>query len=271
MSQAPTTRNTSLSLGESLREFSASLKPATRSASDSYVRKFVDHLGETFAVSDLTSARVEGFVEAQIRPSDPAAQDRVVALKAYFAWMKKHGYTEQNFGNSVRVRKVAGRPTSAAVRLQAQPIAMTAEGIQGLREEIDRLEANERTIINDISVAREDKDFRENAPLDAAREALAFNQQRRRELESTLKRAVTIDNAGDISAVGSIVIVRRLDNDATFEYKLVGAREANAAERKISVESPVGRELLGRRVSEEVSVAAPSGVIQLRVEEIRQP
>lgn len=271
MTQAETSPDISRSLGDSLREFTAILKPAQRGTPEGYVRKFIEHLGEAFPIADLTSARVEGFVEAQIRPSDPAAQDRVVALKAYFAFLKKQGYVEQNFGNSVRVRKAPGRSGAAAVRLEEQRIEMTPEGIQGLRDELDRLNITERTIIEQISIAREDKDFRENAPLDAAREALAFNQQRRRQIEGTLKRAVAVENAGeDRSTVGSVVVVRRLDNDVSFEYRLVGAREANAGDRKISVESPVGRELLGRRAGDEVSVAAPSGVIQFRVEAIRQ-
>ena len=59
--------------------------------------------------------------------------------------------------------------------------------------------------------------------------------------------------------------VTRLDNDRDIEYKLVSAREANAADRKISVESPVGKELLGRRPGDEVTVSVPSGVIQFRV------
>ncbi|HEX6031992.1 MAG TPA: GreA/GreB family elongation factor, partial [Tepidiformaceae bacterium] len=64
------------------------------------------------------------------------------------------------------------------------------------------------------------------------------------------------------------VRVTRLDKDETVEFKLVGAREANARERKISVESPVGKELLGRRPGDEVRVSVPSGVIQYRVDAV---
>ena len=59
--------------------------------------------------------------------------------------------------------------------------------------------------------------------------------------------------------------VTRLDNDRDTEYQLVSAREANAADRKISVESPVGKELLGRRAGDEVTVSIPAGVVQFRV------
>jgi transcription elongation factor GreA len=149
---------------------------------------------------------------------------------------------------------------------------MTAEGLASLQRELDELNARTPDLVKAISVAREDKDFRENAPLDAAREALAFNDQRRKQIEAALKRAVVVERAGDdLSAVGSMVTVTRLDNMKSVTYKLVGAREANAAESKISVESPVGRELLGRRPGDEVTVAVPSGEIQYRIDAVVHP
>ena len=72
----------------------------------------------------------------------------------------------------------------------------------------------------------------------------------------------------DLTAVGSVVTVTFLDKGMQLIYQLVGAREANAAEKKISVESPVGKVLLGRRVGEEVEVEAPQGVMRYRIDGI---
>ena len=68
--------------------------------------------------------------------------------------------------------------------------------------------------------------------------------------------------------VGTHVSVRNLKTEKTVRYSIVGPTEANAADGKISSVSPVGKALLDSRVGEEVEVAAPSGVIRLRVEEI---
>lgn len=76
--------------------------------------------------------------------------------------------------------------------------------------------------------------------------------------------------AGDISTIGSTVTVTQLGKPDSREFKLVGQREANAKEQKISVDSPVGKELLGRRVGDEVEVTVPSGKIQYRIDGIRQ-
>ena len=263
----------SVTLGEALQEYLDSLKPELRNTHGGYVRKYVEFAGEEIWVSTLSGSRVESYAEAQIRPSDPAAQDRVAALKAWFQFLKKRSYTDANYGVHIRVRrsgargKTGKRPTQT---ISAQLVEMTADGYEALQRELEDLTNKQPEIRQAIATAREDKDFRENAPLDAAREALAFNEQRRKEIETTLKRAVIAEKGGtDVTTVGATVEVSRLDNGTTASYVLVGPREANAAQRKISVESPVGKELLGKRVGDEVEVTVPSGVITYRIDAIK--
>ncbi len=261
-----------ITLGQALNEYLQSLKPDARSQQISLIRKYVEHAGEETPVSSLTSSRVELYAETQIKSSDPAAPERVAALKQWFQFLKKRNYTATNYGVHIRVRKVAGRQHGGGTRTvveDAPKVEMTLEGFEALKLELEDLNARTPALVQAITLAREDKDFRENAPLEAAREALAFNDQRRKAIETTLKRAVVVERSrDDRSSVGSAVTVTRLDTGRKDTYRLVGAREANAAERKISVDSPVGRELLGRRVGEDVTVAAPSGVIQFRIEAI---
>ena len=257
----------SITLGEALEEYLGTLSPEAHNNASPFVRRYVDHAGRDMAVAALTGARVESYAESQIQLSDPAAPQRVAALKAWFQYLKKRSYVEKNYGVHIRLRRSGGR-TTVAQTVNEAPIEMTAEGITNLQSELDRLEGEVPDLVKAISLAREDKDFRENAPLEAAREALAFNETRRREINATLRRAVAVDAADgddDRSTIGSLVQVTRLDNDRDMEYKLVSAREANAADRKISVESPVGKELLGRRPGDEVTVSVPSGVVQFRV------
>ncbi len=263
-----------ISLGDALREYLASLKPDLRHDYEAYVRKYVEHAGADVAVSDLTGSRVESYAEMNIKHTDPNADKRVAALKAWFQFLKKKNYASQNFGIHIRIRKPANQRAgsrTSAVRIEEPPLEMTAEGIEDLRRELAELEAKVPDMVKAIEVARSDGDLRENAPYHAAREALAFADNRKKRIEGALKRAVVVDRSqkqDDLTAVGSLVTVTYLDKGMQLAYQLVGAREANAAEKKISVESPVGKVLLGRRVGEEVEVEAPQGVMRYRIDAI---
>lgn len=258
-----------VTLGEALSEYILTLKPEQRRAQEAYVRKYVEHTGDQVEIASLTGSKVESYSESQVRAADPNAPDRVAALKAWFQFLKKKNYANANFGVHIRVRKVAGRSGGNAVRLEEAPIEMTAEGVAQLRAELDVLNSRRPELVEAITLAREDKDFRENAPLDAAREALAFAEQRKKQIEVALKRAVVVERAtADMSAIGSSVTVTHLDRNVQVTYRLVGGREANASEKKISVESPVGQKLLNRRVGDEVEVTVPQGTIRYRVDAI---
>lgn len=259
-------------LGEALQEYLEYLKPEIRVRNGSYVRKYVEFAGQDVWITSITGSHVEYYRDSQIQSTDPAAPERVAALKDWFQFLKKRNYTDANFGVHVRVKKTGKRTgTAEQVRVEQQSIAMTAEGVEGLQKELKELQEARPQIIKSIQEAREDKDFRENSPLEAAREALAFNEQRQREIEAVLKRAVINETGGsDLSSVGSFVKVTRLDTNHTDTWKLVGAREANAGEKKISVESPVGKALLGKGEGDTVTVEAPSGVLEFRIEEVRQ-
>jgi len=263
-----------ITLGDALREYLSSLKPDQRHDYEAFVRKYVEHAGMDVAVSDLTGSRVESYAEQSIKHTDPNADKRVAALKAWFQFLKKKNYASQNFGVHIRIRKPAHaragtRPS--AVRIVEPPLEMTAEGIEDLKRELAELDSKVPDLVKAIEVARSDGDLRENAPYHAAREALAFADNRKKRVEGALKRAVVVDRSSkqdDLTAVGSVVTVTFLDKGMQLIYQLVGAREANAAEKKISVESPVGKVLLGRRVGEEVEVEAPQGVMRYRIDGI---
>ncbi len=273
MTNEPTTISVlSVSLGQAFSDYIDALKPVDREKHENYVRKYIEHVGPEVPLSFLSGARVESYAEFQIRSSDPKAQERVESLKNWFQFLKKRGYVQVNYGIHIRVRRAVGRSSGAGqVRVEQTPIEMTAEGLETLKREMEEISSQRAGLVEAIAVAREDKDFRENAPLDAAREALAFADQRQKQVETALKRAVVVQReAGDISTVGSTVTVTQMGKSGSQEFKLVGQREADAKMRKISVDSPVGKELLGKRVGDEVEVTVPSGKISYRIDGIRQ-
>lgn len=271
MTQEPQRETT---LGDAFREYMSSLKPEQYHAQESYVRKCIEHFGERTPISILSGSRVEMFAESQIRASDPSAQDRVNALKQYFQFLRKKGYATENFGIHIRVRRPTGGRSNSAqqVRVEEAPVEMTKDGLASRMERLAELQSRRPDVLRAIATAREDKDFRENAPLQAAREELAMIEGQIKQIETELKRSVVVERTlNDQSALGSKVTVTRLDNGKPDTFTLVGAREANAREKKISIESPVGKELLGRRVGDQVEVMVPSGTILYRIEAIIQP
>ncbi len=151
-------------------------------------------------------------------------------------------------------------------------IPITEEGLKKLKEELDYLLRVERPRnIKEIEEARAHGDLSENAEYEAAKERQAFIEARIRELQDKISRAEVIDTSrADTSKVifGAKVRVYDLLEDTEKVFKLVGPDEADVSNGRISVTSPVGRALIGKRVGDEVIVKAPGRTIQYEVLEI---
>ncbi|HJP41405.1 MAG TPA: transcription elongation factor GreA [Dehalococcoidia bacterium] len=258
-------------LGTVFDEFLQNLKSEQRATHERYVRHYVQTVGRDQLTSTITSPRVEWYAESMIKANDPLAEARVIALKSWFQYLKRRNHTERNFGTVIRVKRSGVRfQGKVAARSDDERLQVTATGYKAMRQELDGLEQEVPKLVEAIALAREDKDFRENAPLDAAREALAQNESRRKQIAADLRRSQIADGSDtDRAGVGSEVTVTRVESGQQFTYRLVGAREANARDGKISIESPVGRELIGRSAGDEVVVKAPNGELLLRIDDIR--
>lgn len=150
-------------------------------------------------------------------------------------------------------------------------IYLTKEGLSDLKKEQDELVKTRRgEVVERLASAREMGDLSENAEYTAAREELAFIDGRIEELESLLKQAVLIEDAGHngkkIVDLGSKVIVQIKGKKEVFT--LVGEWEADPADKKISHESPLGKALLGKVVGDDIEVDAPAGKMVYTIVEI---
>jgi len=260
-----------ITLGQALAEYLQEVKAELRRTHEPFLRRYVDYNGETTLLSSLSGSHLERYAEQQISPADPAAADRVQALKAWFVYLKKRDYTEANLGVHIRARRTQLSRGAGGIRQEETPVEMTASGLATLHDERESLEAQRNEMRTAVEIARSDGDLRENAPYHAAREALAMIDNRVRQVDEALRRAVVVDRpGGDRAGVGSVVTITNLADDKVSEYRLVSAREANAADSKISVESPVGKQLLGRRPGEEVVVVTPRGEARFRVDNVSQ-
>ncbi|HOK26072.1 MAG TPA: transcription elongation factor GreA [Bacteroidales bacterium] len=146
---------------------------------------------------------------------------------------------------------------------------ITEEGLQKLREELDRLKNVERPqIAKMLAEATEKGDLTENAEYSAAKEAQAMLEMRIARLENQISRARIIDESKiDTSSVRILnkVKIRNKLNNSIMEYQIVPESEANLKLGKIAVNSPIAQGLIGRKVGEVVEIKVPSGVIPFEI------
>jgi transcription elongation factor GreA len=148
----------------------------------------------------------------------------------------------------------------------------TAEGLKKLKEDLHQLKSVERPKISQqIAEARDKGDLSENAEYDAAKEAQGLLEARIAKMEDLVANARLIDESQvDNSKVYilSKVKIQNKKNNAIVEYTLVAENEANLAEKKISVDSPIGKGLLGKKVGDIAQVQVPAGLIDFEILDI---
>lgn len=148
----------------------------------------------------------------------------------------------------------------------------TEEGLQKLKDELHQLRTVERqSVIRQIAEARDKGDLSENAEYDAAKEAQGLLELKIAKLEEIVSNARIVDSAQlDTSKVSILttVKIKNLKNNAEMKYTLVAENEADFKAGKISIDSPIGKGLVGRKVGDKVEVTVPAGVIPFQIMEI---
>lgn len=164
--------------------------------------------------------------------------------------------------------------TGTKFRSMSQVAYYTEEGLKKLKEELHKMKTVERPAISQqIADARDKGDLSENAEYDAAKEAQGMLEAKISKLETALANARLVDESQmDTSKVFilSRVKLKNLNNNAELEYTLVAENEANLQEKKISVDSPIGKGLLGKAVGEIAEVQVPAGLIKFEIIEINR-
>lgn len=142
-------------------------------------------------------------------------------------------------------------------------IPMTREGYQTLKKELEHLKSNERpNVIRAIEEARSHGDLSENAEYDAAKERQAFIEGRLSELGYKLGNAEIIDvddQPKDRAVFACTVVLENVDSGEDVEYQLVGPEESDIEKGRISVTSPLGKAIIGKKPGEEIVLNAPGG------------
>jgi transcription elongation factor GreA len=148
----------------------------------------------------------------------------------------------------------------------------TEEGLKKLKDELHHLKTVERpSISRQIAEARDKGDLSENAEYDAAKEAQGLLEARIAKMEDVIANARIVDESqmdNSKAYILSKVKIKNLNNNAVLEYQLVAENEADLKSKKISVESPIGKGLLGKAKGEVAEIQIPSGIVKFEILEI---
>jgi transcription elongation factor GreA len=151
-------------------------------------------------------------------------------------------------------------------------VPMTPEGHAALAAELNALKAERPKISQEIGIARDHGDLKENAEYHAAKDKQGMCEARIADIEDKLARAEVIDPStlsGDKVKFGAFVELEDVDNGKLVTYRLVGPDESDLEQGKISITSPVARAIVGKEVGDEVQVQTPGGVRNYEVSDVR--
>ena len=265
-----------IALRDALSQFQKVAPAKDPAASQQMLQKFVRYFGPDRLMKSLKPIDIETFGQS----SGVDALAKLAPVKDFLKYADGAGLTVKDMDGKgldrhLKVKRSPIRVKQSAHRNTGPTVRLSPEGHKRAVDELDTLKAESLSIADDIKKAMADKDFRENAPLDAARDKQAHTAARIRDLEETLRFAEIIQEDGGAahadagrSRIGSHVVVWDMLDNENLSYVLVDPKEVNSAAGRISVESPVGKALLNRRKGDIVEVKSPSGSRKYRVDEV---
>ncbi|MFC1951892.1 GreA/GreB family elongation factor [Chloroflexota bacterium] len=260
-----------LSLGEVASRFLAKLSPQERSVSQQGVYGFVRWYGGERPFAGLTAPEIANY-EERLSLSDTDYIKKLELIRAFLVYAKKEEWTNTNLVTHLRIRK-GKTPSRSSPRRDEEIISLTQQGYAELEAELDTLKDKRSDAIGEIRRAAADKDFRENAPLEAARQEHGQLEGRIRELEGTLKSATVIGEEKKVTpkvGIGDTILLLDLTSGEELRYTLVSPREVAPTKGKISNVSPIGKAVGGREQGEIVEVTAPSGKLRYEIKQIER-
>jgi len=259
-----------VTLSQAVSEYLRTADPTERNAVAQELSRFARWYGGHRPVRLISPGDLERYQD-QLGSTggDPG---RLEPLRQFFVDARQRKLLERPLATHVRTRRRSGsRPLNETSIAEA--VELTQTGYDQLQSELKRLETVEQPRVReDLQKAYADKDFRENAPYDAAKQHLADLQRRVNEIKATLGNSiiVTEQKSSDRATLGTTIIVRDLEEDEELAYTIVGPGEIDPRKGKISVQSPVGRALIDRTVGDTVEVDTPAGPARYRIERIAQ-
>ena len=262
--------NRSLSLGEAASQFLAGLPLEEREISQQEVYRFVRWYGQERTFAGLSAPEVANYA-GRLSLSDTDYENKLELIRAFLAFAKKGGWSKINLAIHIKARKGKARFQSSSRRNLPEVVSLTPQGYAELEAELTALKNKRPQAIEEVRNAAADKDFRENAPLEAARERRGHLEGRIKELEEALKAAIVIDETKEVglkASIGDRVVLCDLASGEELPCMIVNPREVDPTRGKISSASPLGRAVVGRGLGEVVEIEAPAGKLRYQISQV---
>jgi len=242
-----------------------------RTESQQVLLKFTRWFGRTRLMAKLTPPEIGHYAEQETLGIDDGSR-RLRALKEFLVHSKKVGLIQTNLAVHVRARRSSrlGKARQGKTSINEDTVRLTAHGLAEKVERLELLRSQVPQVTEEIKRAAADKDVRENAPLEAARQQQGHLMARIRELEDTISKAQVLDQTKEqagrkLVRQGSIVTLRDIATGEDLVYQLVDPREADSLGGKLSVSSPVGLAMQDHGAGDEFKVVAPRGSLTYQV------
>ncbi len=272
-SSGPSGPQSNLTIAQAVAAYLTS--PAQERASYAQeLNAFVRWFGAHRTVGSIIPHDLERYQEQLASESRTDTTQRLEALRAFLFEARKQGWIDRNLAVEIKLKKkktaASAKGTSSRELQENGGVRLTREGYDKLARELQHLETEMRPkIAHELRTAAADKDFRENAPYDVAKQHQGEVEARIRQLKDILQtgQVVEVERSSTID-LGSQVTLRDLSEDEEIVFTLVGPGEIDPRHGKISILSPVGKALAGRTVGDEVEVDVPAGKLRLRVEKV---
>ncbi len=265
-SEAPETtqeEQATLSLNEAFQTYVRQMPQDTKKSAQPEIAKFVRWMGADRLIDTIIPSEIGEYNEIfGAKTATRDATERLSAVKLFLTFLKKKEHIEVNLAQHLRLRKSRMSSRAVVVSNPTRSVKLTQSGYNDMTKQLVSLQEERIKIVADIQRAAADGDVRENAPLEAAREAQGMAVGKIREIEATLKVAVIIDASEQDATrvhIGSKIELTDTETNKTIKYQLVEPNEANPLASKISIVSPVGSAILGHRLGDEVKVKTPRG------------
>ncbi|MDD5038240.1 MAG: transcription elongation factor GreA [Dehalococcoidales bacterium] len=262
----------SISLGEAASQYLSSLPAEERGESQQEIYKFIRWYGWERPFAGLTAPEVGNYAE-RLSLSDADYARKLELLRAFLVSAKKEGWSKTNLSIHLKARKGKVKVRTSPGQTMPETVYLTKQGYSDAEAELADLQGKRSQVIDEMTKAAADKDFRENAPLQAAREERGHIEGRIIELKEVLKSAVVIDEKQKKSlrvSMGDSVILYDPTCGEERRYTLVSPKEVDPTRGKISTVSPIGKAIMGKAEGETVELTAPVGKLCYQIKTVER-
>ena len=259
---------------EALKYYVKTIPLSERMNERAVVADFVTNIGEEKLLSNLKPPEV-GDYSQQItsRMANADTQSRLTSIKKFLSFLHTSELIDNdlNIPSHLRSKRIlANKKTKNKISTFEEGPRLTKSRAKTLINQLEKLNKQKMDLAVDIQNAAADGDVRENAPLEAAREAQGMVMVKITDIENLMRGAIIIDDGsqallkGKIN-IGSKVTIENQNNKEVNTFQIVDFHEADPLNSKISSDSPVAKSILGKSKGETVSVKSPTGTIDYKI------